>query len=113
MSGECINCITTIGGSVSLYHYHRGLYQLDHNQITRVSLEYDCIKCVCPPSVGSVIGARSDARIKRPWRKIKPISGCDLHLILLSTTTAAVVTQNGSIKQMFKMNSTQQVAGRN
>ena len=38
---------------------------------------------LCPPSVPSVIGARTDPRIKRLWRKIKPISGPDLHLIAL------------------------------
>ena len=60
MSGECITnireCITVIG---AMYHYHLGV----------------SIQCVgIPPAVPSVIGARSDLRIKRQWRKINQLS---------------------------------------
>ena len=87
--GRLIN----VWGVYQLYHYHQGVY----HYITGVSLPSVYPVCaLCPPSVPSVIGARTDPRIKRVWRKIKPISGCDLHLIVLSGP--ALVAQNGSIK---------------
>ena len=66
-----LGSVSLPSGSVSLYHNHRECITS-----INVSSEY------ADHQFRSVIGARSDPRIKRLWRKIKPLKGCDLHLIV-------------------------------